>query len=68
MSNKITREVAITENVEFLDIDLENSVELWADAIKKTENYNRLSQKESFIKNGYDILMSSKELETLYLN
>lgn len=68
MSSKITREVKITENVEFLRIDLENSVELWANAIIKVQNYNRISQKESFIKNGYDILLSSKELEKLYLN
>lgn len=49
-------------------IGLEKPAEFWATQIINSEGYERVSQKENFIKSGYDIKMSSKELEKLYLN
>ena len=68
LSSNITKEAKITDNVEFIDIDSEYSKDRWKDAIINCDNYRRESQKEAFLKNGYDILESSKELEKLYLS
>ncbi|ALS37355.1 glycosyltransferase involved in cell wall biosynthesis [Enterococcus rotai] len=62
ISDQVTRELAITENCQFLPID---DPEKWAEAILATKIANR-DISEDFSKNGYDINIASKSLNNLY--
>ena len=64
VSDKITREAAITPNIEYLSID--NGVELWVDKIISMKNsFRRNDQSENIIKNGFEIKSSTKKVEEI---
>lgn len=67
LSSNISREIAITDSVKFLDVNLEPSK--WADLIVKSKGdfirYNRTSE---IIAAGYDIKQEAKNLERYYFS
>lgn len=65
LSDKITSETKITNNVKYISLD--DSMEKWVDAILESHNcYNRKSMYQEIIKNGYDIESVVKNLEEEY--
>lgn len=64
LSDGISPEVKITDNVEFLS--LESGAEVWARKILADKEYLRCSQLEDIKSKGYDIIESTKILEKLY--
>ena len=66
MSNTVTKEVAITDNVEFLG--LKDSLNEWVDSILKNKSYERKNMKEEIIKGGYSIKEEAKKLQKIYEN
>lgn len=67
VSNKITLETKITENITYLDISLKP--EIWATILldMANEKYIRKNMMDNIRKAGYDINQESKYLENLYL-
>ncbi|MDK0790937.1 glycosyltransferase [Clostridium perfringens] len=64
ISDKITKEAAITPNIEYLSID--NGVELWVDKIISIKNsFKRSDQSENIIRNGFEIKSSAKKVEEI---
>lgn len=65
-SDKITREVDITGNVEFIDIKLTNK---WKEKILEVrqKSYKRINMKEKIIEKGYDLNKEIKKIEKLYI-
>lgn len=62
LSSNISREVAISEKIKFLNI---NNIELWIDSIKSIEiSYDRLDD----VNYNYKIINASKNLEQKYIN
>lgn len=66
MSDTITKEVAITDNIQFLSLKGE-SVEKWANTILSYENYERKDMSKEIIEAGYSITKEAKKLEEIYL-
>lgn len=64
MSNTITKEVAITDNITF--IGLKDSIEKWAMAILSCKNYERKNMKQEIINAGYSIKTESGKLQEIY--
>ena len=64
MSNTITKEVAITDNVDF--IGLNDSMTKWVNTILKYKSYDRKNMKEAVVKAGYSITSEAKRLEKIY--
>ena len=64
MSDTITDEVAITDNVEF--ISLNTPVDEWAKIILSKTSYERKNMKEEIIKAGYSISVEAKKLQEIY--
>lgn len=64
MSDTITDEVAITDNVEF--INLKEPIENWVSAILNNTIYERRNMKEEIIKAGYSIKEEAKKLQEIY--
>lgn len=64
-SDKVTREVQITDNAKFLS--LEESILNWANEILNNQNYIRKNMKEEVIKSGYSIEVEAKKLEKRYM-
>jgi glycosyltransferase involved in cell wall biosynthesis len=66
VSDRVTREVAVTDLVEFLDIDAPPKV--WADrALSFTKSFEREDKIDELRAKGYDIADSAKFLENCYL-
>lgn len=65
-SDAITREVALTDDIEFLSLN--KSTEDWAEEILKSVPYNRKDNSKIIKDRGYDIVESAKWLENFYLN
>ena len=66
MSDTITDEVAITENVKFLNLK-NDSLDIWADEILKSKEYIRKDMSKEIIKAGYSIKEEAKKLQDIYL-
>ena len=64
-SDKVTKEVKITDNVEFLSLD-KTSIEDWVDTILSYKNYARKNMKDKVVKAGYSIEDEAKKLENIY--
>lgn len=65
-SNSITREVRITKEVDFIDINLPDKY--WAERVLSYINTcNHKNTKNIIIKNGYDIKSVAKRLENFYI-
>jgi len=66
-SNKLPKEVEITDNL--IKMDLNDNVEKWADKIlEMKENTNREDAYRQIEKNGYNIKQVAKQLEQFYLS
>lgn len=65
-SDTITKEVKITDNVEYLSLE-NNSLEHWAEEILKNKEYERIDMKKNIIDAGYSIDEETKKLERLYI-
>ncbi|MEJ5306934.1 MAG: glycosyltransferase family 1 protein [candidate division WOR-3 bacterium] len=65
ISDRITKEVKITDLVDFLP--LEKSAKYWAEHIANSLNYERKDRSEEIRKAGYDIKENTKWLENFYL-
>lgn len=66
MSDTITNEVAITNNIRFLNLK-NDSIEKWADEILSNENYERKNMSKEIIDAGYSIEVEAKKLQDIYL-
>lgn len=66
MSDTISSEVAITENVEFLNLK-KDSIEKWTEEILKNTNYERKDMSKEIIDAGYSIEEEAKKLQEIYL-
>lgn len=64
MSDTVTNEVAITENVQF--IGLNRPINEWVDAILKNRQYERKNMKDDIINAGYSIKEEAKKLQEIY--
>ena len=65
-SNAITKEVELTNYVQY--IDLEDSLENWANKILEQKKYKRKDMSSEIIKAGYSIKDEAKKLQDIYLN
>lgn len=66
LSSNISREIAITDNVEFLNVTQHPSI--WAERIVKSiDKVKRVDRKSEIIAAGYDIKQESRNLEKYYL-
>lgn len=66
ISDRITKEVKITDLVEFLP--LEKGAKYWADYISNSIYYERKNRYDEIVKSGYDIKENTKWLENFYLD
>ena len=64
MSDTVTKEVAITENVQF--IGLNRPINEWVDIILKNRQYERKNIKNEIINAGYSIKEEAKKLQEIY--
>lgn len=64
LSMNITREVELTENVEFLPLD--ESVDVWADAVANCVGMHRKNNAELIAEKGYDVQAVSGRLQNFY--
>lgn len=65
LSDQITKEVAITENVDFLPI-IDKSI--WTEKIIQIGNYKRKDTSEEIMKSEYDIQSVAKKMEKFYIS
>lgn len=65
-SDTITKEVVITENVEYLSLKNDNK-EKWANKILKCKNYKRKDMTKEIVQAGYSIIDEAKKLEKIYM-
>ena len=63
-ADTITKEVNITDNVQF--ISLKELKKYWMKAIDDCRDYKRKNMQEALIKSNYDIKSATKELEKIY--
>lgn len=66
MSDTITDEVAITDNIKFLNLK-KDSLDKWASEILLDANHNRKNMKQEIIDAGYSIEEEAKKLQEIYL-
>ena len=66
LSDTITKEVAITDNVKFLNLN-SDSLKKWVDEIINASDYNRKNMKQDIINAGYSIRDEAKKLQEIYL-
>lgn len=72
VSNRISKEVNITDTIKFIDVDKEDSVTEWLKCLKKIDKIDReeISNRNMEIlrKRGYDIEQCASNLYNIYLN
>jgi len=66
VSNVITKETKITDNIHYLSLNA--GPEKWSDEILKVVSSNRKDFSDEIYKSGFDILDVSKKLEDVYLS
>lgn len=66
MSDTITDEVAVTDNIKFLNLK-NDSLDKWADEILSNINYERRNMSKEIIDAGYSIEVEAKKLQDIYL-
>ncbi len=66
MSNLITEEVALTENVSFLDLN--DPIEKWTSKILEYKNFSRRDESRTIKDCGYDIDDIAKKMEEFYIS
>lgn len=65
-SDQIPQECALTENVEFLSLDM--SPRKWAEHIVRYKGYRKKNELAAICSAGYDIKDNAKQLEEFYLS
>jgi len=69
MSNSITKEVNIIDQIDYLDLKEPNCI--WAEHIKKyiknNESINRVESYKKISKTDFDIKYAAKKMEQLYI-
>jgi len=65
-SDTITKEVRLTDNIEFISID--DSVNVWSDHILKLQVNNKTDQSKSIAEGGYDSISNTQLTENFYLS
>lgn len=65
-SNKITKEVALTNDITFLSITKPSI--FWADNILKSISYKRKNNENKIKENKYDIVLNSQLIQEFYLS
>lgn len=66
LSETITKEVQLTNNVSF--ISLEKSAKYWSEQICKYKEFKRIDSSMDIANNGYSILIGAKRLQKYYEN
>lgn len=66
LSDIITKEVQITDLVEY--ISLEENPAIWAEKILKSENYNRINMYEKIVESGYDVEVGNKKFQKYFIS
>lgn len=64
-SNRVTKEAKILKSTKFLDIN--DSLENWAESILKENIKNRINPYDDFTKKGFNIDIESKKLMDIYI-
>lgn len=64
LSTNITREVALTENVEFLSLN--ETIDTWANAVIRRVGMYRDNNAEKIVEKGYDVESVSRKLQNFY--
>lgn len=64
VANTVPKEAFITESIQ--SIGLDESVDIWAEAILEKMNYKREEENNSVKEQGYDIYESVRKLEDIY--
>ncbi len=67
MSDTITKEVKITDNVKYFNLK-KDTKDTWATEILKTKKYVRKDMSNEIKNAGYSIIDEAKKLEKIYLN
>ncbi len=65
MSDTITKEVAITDNIQFMNLK-KDSLKKWADEILKNKDYKRKNMEKEVIDAGYSIEVEARKLQEIY--
>lgn len=66
LSDNITREVQLIDNVSF--VSLKESVGVWCDQVLRYRNESRKDEGENVMKGGYDVKDVAKKLQNYYEN
>lgn len=66
-SDNITKEVKLTDNIEFISIE-EDMINTWANKIINLNILNRLDQTSAIINGNYDIVSNTKDIQDFYLS
>ena len=66
ISANVTKKTKMNDNIEFLSID--ESTDVWADAIERLQCYDRSSVDHSLLTQNFDINEAAKQLEQIYLS
>lgn len=66
LADTITKEMKITDNVQYISLDAPK--EQWVKALMKFKEFDRIDTHQQVIDSGYEITAASKRLEKLYLN
>lgn len=66
MSDTITNEVVVSNNVEFLNLK-KDSLEKWTEIMLKARKYERKDMSKEIIESGYSIQEEAKKLQEIYL-
>lgn len=66
LADTITKEMKITDNVQYISLDAPK--EQWVKALMKYKDFDRADTRQQIINSGYEITVAAQELENLYLN
>lgn len=66
LSDIITKEVQITDLVEY--ISLEENPAMWAEKILKSKNYSRINMYEKIVESGYDVETGNKNFQKYFIS
>lgn len=65
LSDSITKEVAVTNLVEYLSLN--DGIDMWVESILKKKNYKRRNTKDEIVNAGFDMNTIAMKLEEFYI-
>lgn len=65
LADTITKEMKITDNVQYISLDAPK--EQWVKALMKYKDFDRADTRQQIINSGYEITVAANKLENLYL-